>query len=45
MLLMQMEIIVVEVDLEGAAGLHWSVHADIHGVSVRTLSLQDIVKC
>ena len=35
MLRMQMEIIVVEVDLEGAAGLHWSVHADIHGVSVK----------
>ena len=29
---LKMEILVMEVDLEGAAGLHWNVHGYIHGV-------------
>ena len=34
--MLQMEVLAMEVDLEGAAGLHWNVHGDIHGVSVMT---------
>ena len=33
--ILKMEILIVEVDLEGTAGLHWNVHGYIHGVSVK----------